>query len=130
MLSDDVARTLESAVDDCDTARAALDDALDAVAANGSTEKRLRSVAAALEDWRDAQHRFMDAVDAADVDGVATAAMLLKMNRGVDATNARRGLPGVAVEGADQPFDLDRAGDRGQALTEAAMHYVTPRDEE
>ena len=127
MLADDHVAELEASVEACDAAREALTEALAAVDAhNGAPddESLLRPVGQALTDWRDAQRRFMDAVAEADVPDVATAAMMLKMNHGVDATNARRGLPGVNVEGTDKPFDLDLSGTRGTALTTAAMEYV------
>jgi len=117
---------LEAAVEACGTARTALTDALEDIEsmADADADEALRPVAAALETWRDAQKRFMTTVEASDVPDVSTAAMLLKMNHGVDATEARRGLPGVPVDGADQPFDLDTSGARGMALTNAAMHHV------
>jgi hypothetical protein len=64
-------------------------------------------------------------VEASEVDDVSTVAMLLKMNHGVDATEARRGLPGLSVDGATQPFDLDMTGTRGTLLTTAATEYVS-----
>jgi len=126
MLSDDHVNTLRDAVETCEAARSDLLDALDDAAATADPgDEQLRAVGTALEQWRDAQQTFMAAVEASSVDDVSTAAMLLKMNHGVDATEARRGLPGVSVEGADQPFDVDLSGTRGTVLTTAAMNYVT-----
>jgi hypothetical protein len=126
MLSDDHVDDLRAAVDTCETARADLIAALDDAAAHSEPEDELlQAVGRALEQWRDAQEEFMATVEASSVDDVSTAAMLLKMNHGVDATEARRGLPGVSVEGADQPFDVDLSGTRGTVLTTAAMDYVS-----
>lgn len=131
MLSDTIASKMESAATTCDEARDALDDVLADVERGGeSTDHHLRSIADALEAWRDGQRAFMRLVEEADVPDLSTAAMLLKTNRGIDVSNARRGLPGVPVEGADQPFDVDLTGRRGGALTEAAMHHVSPPEEE
>lgn len=131
MLSDSIARKMEAAAASCDEARDALEGALSAVERDGeATDEHLRSIAEALEAWHDGQRAFMRLVDAADVSDPSTATMLLKMNQGVDASNARRGLPGVPVEGADQSFDVDLTGRRGGALTEAAMHHVSPPEEE
>jgi len=126
MLSDDLVDELRAAVTDCEAAREALQSALaDAEGSPDADDAQLRTIAEALEDWRDAEQRFMDAVEASEADDVSTAAMLLKMNHGIDATEARRGLPGVSVEGATQPFDLDMTGTRGTLLTTAAMEYVS-----
>lgn len=126
MLSDDLVDELRAAVTDCEAAREALQLALaDAEGSPDADDAQLRTIAEALEDWRDAEQRFMDAVEASEADDVSTAAMLLKMNHGIDATEARRGLPGVSVEGATQPFDLDMTGTRGTLLTTAAMEYVS-----
>jgi hypothetical protein len=126
MLSDDHVDDLRAAVDTCETAREDLIAALDDAAAQSDPgDEHLRAVGAALEQWRDAQKQFVATVEASSVDDVSTAAMLLKMNHGVDATEARRGLPGVSVEGADQPFDVDLSGTRGTVLTTAAMDYVS-----
>jgi hypothetical protein len=128
-VTDDTVEALTAAVEACDTARSSLEDALDsAEAAGGKDEDHLRAVATALENWRDSQRHFMKTVDQSEASDVATAAMLLKMNHGIDSTNARRGLPGVHVDGTDQPFDLDTSGTRGTVLTTAAMEYVTPPD--
>jgi len=125
MLSDDLVDQMRTAVSRCEMAREDLRAALraaDGQADPGAAE--LRPIGAALEAWRDAQREFMGAVEASDVDDVSTAAMLLKMNHGIDATEARRGLPGVSVEGASQPFDVDLSGTRGSLLT-AATEYVS-----
>jgi hypothetical protein len=126
-MTDDRVAELESAATDCDDAREALEQALAAVDAHDGApddEAVLRPIGEALTAWRDAQRRFMSAVEAADVPNLSTAAMMLKTNHGIDTTNARRGLPGVHVEGTDKPFDLDLSGTRGTALTQAAMEYV------
>jgi len=126
MLSDEHVDDLRTAVEACEAAREDLIEALDDAAAHSDPgDEHLRAVGAALGQWRDAQQAFMAAVEASSVDDVSTAAMLLKMNHGVDATEARRGLPGVSVEGADQPFDVDLTGTRGTLLTTAAMEYVS-----
>jgi hypothetical protein len=126
MLSDDLVEELRSAVTECEAAREALQSALDdAENSPDAEDAQLRAIAEALEAWRDAEQRFMDAVQASEVDDVSTAAMLLKMNHGVDATEARRGLPGASVEGATQPFDLDTTGTRGTLLTTAATEHVS-----
>jgi len=131
MLSDSIASKMESTAATCDEARDALEEALAEVARDGeTTEDHLGAIAEALEAWRDGQRAFMQLVEEADVSDLSTAAMLLKTNRGVDVSNARRGLPGVPVEGTDQPFDVDITGRRGGALTEAAMHHVSPPEGE
>lgn len=125
-MTDETVAELEAAVAACDEAREALTKALAAVDEHDGAPDAaavLRPLGEALTDWRDAQRRFMDAVSDADAPDLATAAMMLKMNHGVDATNARRGLPGVNVDGADKPFDLDLSGTRGTALTNA-IQYV------
>ena len=126
MLSDDIAEEMTAAVEECESARenllAALDDA---ESVEDPTSEELAPIGEALESWRDAQRRFMDAVGASEISDVATAAMLLKTNRGIDSTEARRGLPGVHVEGANQPFDVDLSGTRGSLLTTAAMEHVS-----
>jgi hypothetical protein len=126
MLSDELVDDLRSAVADCEAAREALEAALAAADGAPDTEdEHLQSIAEALETWRDAERRFMQGVEASEVDDVSTVAMLLKMNHGVDATEARRGLPGLSVDGATQPFDLDMTGTRGTLLTTAATEYVS-----
>jgi hypothetical protein len=116
MLTDDTIDDLKIAVDACNDARSALVDALDAAEANDgdSTAEAsvLEPVGSALADWRDAQQRFM------------TAALLLKTNHGVDASNARCGIPGTDVDGADQPFPLDLSGSQGMILTQAATEHL------
>ena len=130
MLSDDTVRELEQHAAACDAARASLDDALDTAESAGTLDDNvLRSVAAALKDWRDAQQAFMDAVDRSEAPDVPMAALLLKQTADVDVANARCGLPGAPVEGTDQPFDLDMTGTRGQALTTAAMEVLPTLDE-
>ncbi len=124
MLTDDQVSEMEDAVSACEEARSALIEALDA-AEGDPTDEQVQAVGEALEAWRDAQQRFMAAVESSEVPDVSTAGMLLKTNHGVDATEARRGLPGVHVEGADQPFDVDLSGTRGSVLTTAAMEYVS-----
>lgn len=126
-MTDETIAELEAAVEACDAAREALTDALAAVDTHDGApddEAVLHPVGEALTEWRDAQRRFMTGVEASEAPDVATAAMMLKANHGIDSTNARRGLPGVHVEGTDQPFDLDLSGTRGTALTTAAMEYV------
>ncbi len=128
MLSDDRIDTLKSAVQDCDAAREQLEEALDTAAAHDGDAKAdtsvLKPVGTALADWRDAQRRFMNAVDGSGAPDPATAALLLKTNHGVDATNARCGLPGTDVDGADQPSGLDLSGGRGSVLTTVATEYL------
>lgn len=125
MLSDEIVSEMEEAVAACDDARSQLEDALNDAEAQEEDDAQLQSVATALEAWRDAQRRFMDAVERSDAPDVSTATMMLKTNHGTDATNARRGLPGAHVEGTDQPFDVDLSGTRGTILTTAAMEYVS-----
>lgn len=132
MFSDEDVAELEAAVEACDTAREALDEALaraDDHDGGADDEEVLTPVAAALEDWRDAQRTFMETVEASEAPDLATAVMMLKTNHGIEATNARRGLPGVPVEGTDKPFDVDMSGTRGTALTMAAMHHVSAPEE-
>jgi hypothetical protein len=125
MLTDENVGDLEAAVSACEDARSRLESALASADESGDpAEEDLKKVGAALGDWRDAQRRFMAIVEASGVDDPSTAAMLLKMNHGIDATEARRGLPGVHVEGADQNFDMDLTGTRGTILTTAAMEHV------
>lgn len=130
MLSDDLVDEMRTVVAACETARDKLQSALEAAEqTNDPGETHLQAIGEALEDWRDAQQRFMAAVEASEADDVSTAAMLLKMNHGIDATEARRGLPGVSVEGANQPFDITLSGTRGTLLTTAAMEHVSPASE-
>lgn len=129
MLSDDVIRKLEEAVEDCDEARSRLVDALDAAEAQSDKSATtdpsvLQPVGDALSDWRDAEQQFMDIVEASGAPNPSTAALLLKTNHGVDSSNARRGIPGTSVDGADQPFDIDMIGVRGSVVTEAATEYL------
>ncbi len=128
MLSDDFVETFRSAVRDCNEARQQLESALDDASAHGNDATAdssvLKAVAETLADWRDAQQRFMSAVEASGVPDPATAALLLKTNHGIDAANARCGLPGTNVEGADQPSGLDLSGARGSVLTTAATDYL------
>jgi hypothetical protein len=84
----------------------------------------LQPVADALRDWRDAQQAFMNTVEQSGAPNVEMAALLLKSNHGVDSDNARRGLPGASVEGANQPFDVDTTGMRGEVLTRALDHLA------
>jgi len=129
MLSDDTIATLDRHAAACDEARAALEAALgDAAQAGTLDEETLRPVAHALADWRDAQQAFMDAVAQSEAPDVPMAALLLKQTADVDASNARRGLPGASVDNADQPFDIDMTGMRGQALTTAAMDVLPTLD--
>ena len=131
MLADDTLDELKDAVRACNEARGALVEALNAADAHdddpGSDASVLEPVGAALTDWRDAQQRFMAAVDASGVPDPATAALLLKTNHGVDpdrCRDARCGIPGTDVEGADQPFPLDLSGAQGMVLTQAATRYL------
>ena len=126
MLSDDIAEKMTAAVEECESAREKLLSALvEAENVEGPSADELGPIGEALEAWRDGQQRFMAAVEESDVSDVATAAMLLKTNHGIDSTEARRGIPGVHVEGANQPFDVDLSGTRGSLLTTAAMEYVS-----
>lgn len=128
MLTPETADEMEEAVRACDAAREALIEALDAAEAHDgdatSAPSVLDPVGAALEDWRDAQQRFMALVDASGASDPATAALLLKTNHGLDASNARCGLPGTDVDGADQPFPLDLTGAQGMILTQAATEHL------
>jgi hypothetical protein len=125
MLTDDVIADMEAAVEACEAARSDLTAALAEADGGDPSDDALRAVGTALEAWRDGQQQFMSAVEASEASDVSTAAMLLKMNHGIDATEARRGLPGVPVEGADQNFDLDLSGTRGTVLMTAATEYVS-----
>ena len=127
MLPDESLDEIKAAVQACDDARSALVDALDdAEAADDALADpaALEPVGQALADWRDAQERFMSAVEAADASDPATTALLLKTNHGVDASNARCGIPGTDVEGADQPFPLDLTGAKGMLVTQAATEHL------
>jgi hypothetical protein len=125
MLTDDQVSALSEAVSACEAAREELETALDAAeTGGGADEDDYESVASALADWREGQRQFMSIVERADVPDVATAAMLLKSNHGIDASEARRGVPGLGVEGTDKPADLDLSGTRGSILTTAAMEYL------
>jgi len=128
MLADETIDKLTRAVRACDQAREALREALDAADAAGGGVRPdpsdLASVGAALEDWRDAQRQFMAAVETSGAPDPATAALLLQTNHGVDASNARCGIPGTDVDGADQPFPLDLSGAEGMALTQAATEHL------
>lgn len=130
MISDETLQKLERHVDACDEARDALQDALDdaeSVGPDASSDERaaaLRPVADAVGAWRDAQQGFMEAVEASEAPDVPMAALFLKNNADIDASNARRGLPGAPVEGTDQPFDLDLSGTRGTILTNAIMEHL------
>ncbi|HHP7238565.1 hypothetical protein [Longibacter sp.] len=127
MLSDDNLQELERHVNACDEAREQLQSALDEaedVGTDAPAEKKaaaLKPVADAIKQWREHQKAFMDAVEASEAPDVPMASLFLKNNADVDATNARRGLPGAHVEGTDQPFDLDLTGTRGTILTNAIM---------
>ncbi len=127
MLDDDTLDELKDAVRSCNEARTALVEALDRAEVHDdatSESSVLEPVGAALTDWRDAQQRFMSVVDASGVSDPATAALLLKTNHGIDASNARCGIPGTDVDGADQPFPLDLSGSQGMALTQAATEHL------
>jgi hypothetical protein len=127
MLSDDTLNELEQHVNACDEAREKLQEALDdaeSVGSDAPAEDKaaaLEPVADAIKQWRDHQQAFMDAVEESEAPDVPMAALFLKNNADVDATNARRGLPGAPVDGTDQPFDLDLTGTRGTILTNAIM---------
>lgn len=129
MLTDDTVEEFEEAIRACDEARTALTEALDAAEAyegDVTTEPSVfEPVGAALRNWRDAQQRFMSAVGASGAPDPATAALLLKTNHGVDSSNARCGIPGTDVEGADQPFPLELTGMKGAILTEAATEHLS-----
>ena len=130
MLSDDVVSDLERHAQACNDARSALVSALrnaKSLDRSAPTEKQmpiLQPVADALRDWRDAQQAFMNTVEQSGAPNVEMAALLLKSNHGVDSDNARRGLPGASVEGANQPFDVDTTGMRGEVLTRALDHLA------
>jgi len=128
MLTDDAIEELKAAVRACNDARTALTEALDDAEGHDgdlATEtSALDPVGAALSDWRDAQRRFMTTVADSGVSDPATAALLLKTNHGIDASNARCGIPGTDVDGADQPFPLDLSGAQGMLLTRAATEHL------
>lgn len=128
MLDDETIGALEQAVDACNAARNQLEKALENADDHGRESAGdpsiLEPVGEAIETWRDAQKRFMDLVADSGAPDPSTAALLLKTNHGIDPTEARRGIPGTSVEGADQPFDVDMSGVRGSVLTEATMEYV------
>lgn len=129
MLDEDALGELTAAVHACDEAREALLNALDAADAHDgdstSDPSVLEPVGTAIADWRDAQEQFMTVVEASGVSDPATAALLLKTNHGVDASNARCGIPGTDVDGADQPFPLELSGTQGMVLTQAATEYLS-----
>lgn len=129
MLSDDTVDELKDSIRACNRARETLEEALDDADASGreamSDPSVLEPVGAALGDWRDAQERFMTTIEAASVSDPATAALLLKTNHGIDASNARCGIPGTDVDGADQPFPLDLSGSEGMVLTQAATEHLS-----
>ncbi|MEF8864329.1 MAG: hypothetical protein V5A20_01050 [Salinibacter sp.] len=127
MIPDDLLDELTAAVQACDDARSALLNALDDAETTDdptADPSALAPVGQALADWRDAQERFMAAVEAGDASDPATAALLLKTNHGVDATNARCGIPGTDVEGANQPFPLTLTGSQGMLVTQAATQHL------
>lgn len=128
MLADDTVDELKNAVHACDEAREALTEALDAAKAHDedptSESSVLEPVGTALAEWRDAQERFMAVVDDSGTPDPSTAALLLKTNHGIDASNARCGIPGTDVEGADQPFPLTLSGSEGMMLTQAATERL------
>jgi len=123
MLSDDIVDVLRTSVQRCDDARERLEAALDEAATRGMEATTDPSVLTPVEDalanWCDAQRQFMGAVEASGTSDPATAALLLKTNHGVDATNARCGLPGTDIDGATQPAGLDLSGTRGSVLIAA-----------
>lgn len=123
-LSDDTLSALEQHAEACSAARHSLDTALDAAEQQGLSKDTLTTIADALRTWQSAQQRFMDAVAASEVTDVSMASLLLKNATGTDPADARCGIPGAYVEGADQPFPVDMTGTRGQALTTAAMEHL------
>ncbi len=129
MLVDDTVDELKDTIQACNEAREALTEALDAAEAHdgdpASEPSVLEPVGQALADWRDAQQQFMATVEASSAPDPATAALLLKTNHGVDASNARCGIPGTDVEGADQPFPLNLSGSEGMVLTQAATEHFS-----
>lgn len=130
MLADDTVDELTNAIATCNEAREALTEALEAADAHdaSSDPSVLAPVGAALKDWRDAQRRFMTTVEASSAPDPATAVLLLKTNHGIDpdsCRDARCGIPGTDVEGADQPFPLDLSGSEGMVLTQAATEHFS-----
>jgi len=130
MLSNDIIDVLRTSVQQCDDARERLKAALDDAAPRGTEATTdpavLSPVEDALADWCDAQRQFMEAVGASGASDPATAALLLKANHGVDASNARCGLPGTDVDGATQPAGLDLSGARGSVLIAATESLESP----
>lgn len=128
MLTDESVEELGEAVQNCDDARKALVEALDAAEKHDGDAtvdpSVMEPVGEALTNWRDAQQRFMAAVDVSGVSDPATASLLLKTNHGIDSSNARCGIPGTDVDGADQPFPLDLTGTQGMVLTQAATEHL------
>lgn len=128
MLTDETVEELTEAVRACDEARESLVEALNtAEAYDGdalSEPSVMEPVGVAVANWRDAQQQFMTAVSVSGASDPATAALLLKTNHGIDSSNARCGIPGTDVDGADQPFPLDLSGAQGMVLTQAATEYL------
>lgn len=125
MISQETVEAFERAVRACDEARARLVEALDEAETSEGATSSLESVALALQEWTEAQRRFMGIVNRAEVPDPATASLLLKTNHGIDASNARCGIPGTSVDGADQPIDIDLTGRRGALITEAVSEYLS-----
>lgn len=127
MFSDDTVQALEAAVTTCDAARRDLEAALTrAEKSDGDADydEALQAIATAIQEWGAGQEQFAEAVEASNAPDIPMAALLLKNETGTDAMNARRGVPGVSVDGTDQPFDVDLSGMRGSALTDAITTYV------
>ena len=128
MLTDETVEELTEAVRACDEARESLVEALNtAEAYDGdalSEPSVMEPVGVAVANWRDAQQQFMTAVSVSGASDPATAALLLKTNHGIDSSNARCGIPGTDVDGADQPFPLDLSGAQGMVLTQAATEHL------
>ncbi len=87
-------------------------------------DESIDEIKAAVQACDDARAALVDALDDADASDPATTALLLKTNHGVDASNARCGIPGTDVEGADQPFPLDLTGAKGMLVTQAATEHL------